>query len=271
MKKSYFFPIISIFLSFQTYGQVIHDQGAISTSMVGLNVTEENLWSINNNVGNLSTLENTQVGVSINNRFLISDFTTAALAFALPLNKFSIGINYSNYGNEFYQYHTAGIGYSMNLGKNISAGIKMNYHNINLGNFYGSSSIISGDLGVIAKLRQDLTMGVAIKNPTLSQLSDFEDERLPTLIQLGFNYSISDQLHTLIAIEKDIMYPASIKTAITYQPMQSLNLRVGVGTFPTTIGFGLGSNIKQMQIDIAAQYHQVLGFSPEISIQYSFK
>ena len=60
-------------------------------------------------------------------------------------------MNYSNYGNEYYQYHTAGIGYSMNLGKNISAGLKMNYHNINLGSFYGSSSIISGDLGIIAK------------------------------------------------------------------------------------------------------------------------
>ena len=104
--------------------------------MAGLNVTENNLWSINNNVGNLATLESTQAGLSVNNRFLISDLISGTIAFAIPLNNKSIGINYSNFGNENYQYHTAGIGYSMTLGDHVSAGVKFNYHNINLGTLW---------------------------------------------------------------------------------------------------------------------------------------
>ena len=271
MKKTFVLLLLIIISNFHLYGQIVHDQGAVSTSMAGLNVTESNLWSINNNIGNLADLENKQVGISINNRFLVPDLTTGTLAFALPFNNKAIGINYSNYGNENYQYHTAGLGYSMKLGEHVSAGMKLNYHYINLGNYYGNTSIISGDIGLCAELSTDLKFGASLKNPTLSKLAEYEDERLPTLIQIGFDYSISDQLQTLIAIEKDILYPASVKAAIIYQPMDSFVLRGGIGTQPTTAAFGIGTSIKALHLDLAAQYHQILGFSPELSIHYSFK
>ena len=159
----------------------------------------------------------------------------------------------------------------MKLGDHIAAGIKLNYHYINLGNYYGNNSIISGDIGLIAELSSDLKFGASLKNPTLSKLADYEDERLPTLIQIGLDYLISDQLQTLIAIEKDIMYPASMKAAVIYKPIDNFILRGGVGTQPTTVAFGIGTSIKSLNIDIATQYHQILGFSPELSIHYSFK
>ena len=248
------------------YTQTVFDQGAISTSIVGANVTQSNLWSINNNIGCLSLIENAQVGFSINNRFLISDFTTSTAAFAIPFNNSALGVNYSNYGNENYQIHSAGLGYSMRLGKNISGGLKFNYLFINLGDFYGSKSIFSADLGLNAQLSSELKMGVIIKNPTLAKLADFEDERIPTSIQLGFDYSVSDQLSTIISIEKDVLYAPSIKAAIIYSPLEKFIIRAGVGTYPTTFGFGVGTSIKKINIDLGTQYHQILGFSPEFSI-----
>ena len=80
---------------------MIYDQGAISSSMAGLYVTEVNLSSVNNNIGNLADLENTQVGVNINNRFLMPELTTGSIVFAVPFNKSAVGINYSNFGNQF--------------------------------------------------------------------------------------------------------------------------------------------------------------------------
>jgi hypothetical protein len=248
------------------FSQTIFDQGAISTSIVGANVAQSDLWSINNNIGGLSLIDNVQVGFSTNNRFLISDFTTSTVAFAIPYNNSAFGLNYSNYGNANYQIHCAGLGYSMQLGKNISGGLKVNYLNLNLGDFYGSKSIFSADLGLIAKLNSELKMGVVIKNPTLAKLADFEDERIPTSIQLGFDYAVSEQLNTIISIEKDISYASSIKAAIIYSPLEKLTIRAGVGTYPTTFGFGLGTQIKKINIDLGTQYHQILGFSPELSI-----
>ena len=67
------------------------------------------------------------------------------------------------------------------------------------------------------------------------------------------------------------MYPVSVKAAIIYKPIESFILRGGVGTQPTTVAFGIGTIIKSLNINLASQYHQVLGFSPELSIHYCFK
>ena len=80
--------IIAILLFHQHYfSQILFDQGATSTAICGANVTQTDVWSINNNIGSLAKIESISLGVSINNRFLISDFSTGALAFVLPLKK----------------------------------------------------------------------------------------------------------------------------------------------------------------------------------------
>ena len=264
--KKYSTTIVFFLFCHFYFSQLLFDQGAISTSICGANVTQTDLWSINNNIGGLAHIENMALGVSINNRFLISDYSTGTLTFAAPINNSAIGVNYSNFGNENYSVHSSGVGYSMQLGKNISAGIKMNYLFIDLGENYGSKSIFSADIGLNSKLSSELSMGVIVKNPTLSKVAEFEDERIPTLIQVGLDYAVSEQLNTIISFEKDILYAPSVRAAIIYSPIENISLRGGVGTNPTTFGFGIGSNIKKLTIDIGSQYHQILGFSPEISI-----
>ena len=259
--------IIAILLFYQHYfSQILFDQGATSTAICGANVTQTDVWSINNNIGSLAKIESISLGVSINNRFLISDFSTGAIAFILPVKKGAFGFNYSNFGNQNYAIHSSGLGYAMRLGENFSAGIKINYLFLDLGENYGSRSIFSADIGLNTQLSSALTMGVVLKNPTLSKLSEFDDERMPTSIQIGLDYAVSDQLNTIISFEKDLLFPSSLRAAILYRPVETIILKGGVGTNPTSFGFGIGTNIKRFTIDIGSQYHQILGFSPEISI-----
>ena len=90
--------------------------------------------------------------------------------------------------------------------------------------------------------------------------------RIPSLIHLGFNYEVSEQLNTIVTIEKDIIYPVSLRAAIVYRPAEKLTINAGVGTQPTTFGFGLGTQFNRVSLNIGSQYHQILGFSPELSL-----
>ena len=120
---------ISIF--FLTYlnttAQVLENSGASSTSMAGLNVNSKNVWSTNNNIGQLSNLEESAISVNLFQPFLLNDFNTASLVLALKTSNGAFGLNYSNYGNEFLQIHNTGIGYSLKLGENLQSGIKINH------------------------------------------------------------------------------------------------------------------------------------------------
>jgi hypothetical protein len=269
--KKHFLPLLFFIISpIILNAQLIFNNGAISTSMAGLNSTSSNVWSINNNIGQLSNMEFSSASISVFQPFLVSDFTTSSIAVGLLSKNGGFGISYSNYGNEFLQFHSTGLGYSMSLNDQFSGGIKINYHYINAGNIYLNKSAISADLGIGAQLNEELKIGVQIINPTLSELDDYDNERIPTVMQIAIGYELSDEVSAHFAVNKDIIYPASFLAAIEYKPNKSIVFRGGVGTNPSLASFGIGTSLKKFMIDIAAQYHQILGFSPEISLTYSF-
>jgi hypothetical protein len=58
---------------------------------------------------------------------------------------------------------------------------------------------------------------------------------------------------------------------LEYHPVDNLYLRCGVASNPSLSCFGFGLKLKQFVIDMSAQYHWVLGFSPQFSLGYEFK
>ena len=263
---------ISIF--FLTYlnttAQVLENSGASSTSMAGLNVNSINVWSTNNNIGQLSNLEESAVSVNLFQPFLLNDFNTASLVLALKTSNGAFGLNYSNYGNEFLQIHNTGIGYSLKLGENLQSGIKINHFYYDAGEYYNSKSVLTADFGLAAQLTEELEIGLSIKNPSLSKLDDFDNERVPTVMQFAAGYEFSEMLSLHAGLKKDMIYPLSFLAAIDYQPTDKIKFKGGIGTNPTLAAFGVGVLLKKFELNIATQLHQILGWSPDFSITYNF-
>jgi hypothetical protein len=270
MNYSYFFWIL-ILLHCQLNAQLFQNSGAISTSMAGLDVNNENVWSINNNIAHLSKIENPTISISSFQPFLVKDFITSSLVLGLPTKDGAFGFNYSSNGNKYLRMHNIGLGYSKNLGMNLQSGIKLNYFLINAGDFYNKKSLISADIGLSAKLSKEFNIGMILKNPTLSKLSSFNDERLSTSIQFAAGYKFSNDLTLHTGIKKDINYPTSFLTAIYYQPNQKISINGGIGTKPNLAAFGMSFDLDNFTLSIASQVHQVLGWSPDFSIVYQFK
>ena len=192
MNYHWIFALI-IICHFNAKGQIFQNNGALSTSMSGLNVNNEDVWSINNNISQLAKIKKPELSISSFQPFLIKDFTISSIVFGLPTKKGAFGMNLSTNGNKHLQIHNVGFGYSQKLGENIQSGIKLNYFMINAGDYYNKKSIISADIGFSTKLSNELQLGVSIKNPTFSRLSNFDDERLATSIQLAGGYKFSNE------------------------------------------------------------------------------
>jgi len=107
-------------------------------------------------------------------------------------------------------------------------------------------------------------------NPTRSKLNDFNDERIPTIIRLGLNYKFSEQVLATIEAEKDLLNIPAFRAGLEYHTNNILFLRAGAGTGPNLMSFGVGIAKDALAFDLAASYHQTLGFSPEISFNYTF-
>lgn len=244
-------------------------QGARSAALGGYNVTLSDVWSTNNNQAGLGFVEDLRGGIYYENRFLLSETSYKAGAFVLPVKTGALGINVGSFGYELYSETKAGLSYGQRFGDKFSIGVQLNYINAKLTQDYGSKASVTGAVGAIARLSNELTLGVHVYNPTRSKLATYSNERIPTIMKLGLDYRFSKKVMLAVSSEKDVDFDARVNVGVSYHITEMVYLRGGISTNPTQYAFGVGMQLKYFKVDLSSSFHQTLGITPAISIIYS--
>ena len=245
--------------------------GAAAIAQGGASLFTSDVFSLFNNQAGLAWLEGAEAGIFIENRFIISTLNRSGAAIALPTQKSGVfGVGFSSFGYSLYTRSKSGVAYSRRLAENVSGGVQLNYHHLRFGTNYGSQGVPTVDIGLQALLHKELAFAFQLTNPSQSKLTAVPEERIPTVLRMGFGYMVSDKIGVTSELEKDIFYPVSVKVGIVYDVGQRVSFRSGVASNPTTVAFGVGLWLKDVRIDFASQYHQVLGFTPAFNLSYNF-
>ena len=245
--------------------------GARSLGMANSSVTNIDCWGAFHNQASLAWLDKMALGASYDNRFSIANLSTESFAFALPLKAGTFAVSGNVYGYNQYNEKKAGLAFAKKLGERFSAGVQLDYLNTFINDdYYGSHSAFAVEAGLLAEPIKNFKIGLHIYNLSRAKLAEYADEKIPTIFRFGASYKFSDKLLWSIEEEKDIDQKASFKSGLEYQIAEPLYLRGGISTNPTLVSFGFGLKFDGLMIDFASTYHQVLGFSPAISILYQF-
>jgi len=254
------------------------DIGARSAGMANASVTISDLWSVHHNQAGLARLEKIAAGIYYENKFLLSELGLKAAAVAIPVGddqgtRGVFGISMSFFGYSLYNDTKVGLAYSKSFGDKFSAGIQLDYLSTRIGGDfdYGKKGSVVVEGGIQAQLSDNLSIGAHLFNPTRAKIADYDDERVPTIIRIGVDYTFSEKVFVSIETEKDIDFKPVYKAGLEYRAIEELYLRAGISTNPTLNTFGFGLNLKQFTFDFAFSIHQVLGFSPQLSLTYKLK
>jgi hypothetical protein len=264
---------ITVLLSSSVYAYSDNYQvGARSGGLAHASVAMSNQWSIFHNQAGLANVERMAVGLSYESKFLMSDLGIKAGSFIYPISKESgtFGISAYQFGFSNYSESKYGLAYAKTVGEKIRFGLQINYLQTRIGDIYGSQSMVSGDLGVQADITKDLTFGAHVFNINRTKLTDFNDERLPTILRFGFQYKFSDQLMVVAETEKDINKDIQLKGGLEYHPNEFIYLRIGAGSAPFLYAFGFGVDWKNLNLDFSSSVNNVLGHSPQLTLSYNF-
>lgn len=260
-----------LLLPFSVISQGWIPAGARSGSLLNASTTLVDNWSYFNNPGAIGKVENLSVGFSYENRYLLPDLQRQSLAAAIPTKYGVFSLGTFHQGTSEYRNFRSGIGYALNLADNFSCGVQFNYQGLRLPSYYGSSNTVTAEIGALLNITQQWNLGIAIFNLGQNKLSDFKNDRYNTTIRFGVGYVPSKVLNVMAEVWKDIDGPVSFKGAIEYEPFKKFHLRLGVGNQPTALAFGFGYRWKEFSFDIAGAYHQILGWSPQISFTFENK
>lgn len=244
--------------------------GARGAAMGDAAVTFSDINSAFSNQAGLAFLEGISFSLGADRRFLTSEISSYSLAFAYPMKKAgTVGLAMNYYGFSGYNEQRIGLSYARKLSEKVSLGAQFDYLGFSIPE-YGNKSIFTFELGVQAQLIENLTIGAHIFNPIRQEV--VPDEKVPTVFRLGAAYTPNQQLVISGELEKDIDFKMQFKAGLEYYIIDILALRAGISTNPTANSFGLGLKLKNgFKMDLATNYHYVLGFTPAISLSYDIK
>lgn len=244
--------------------------GAANAGMAHSSLATNDLWSAFNNPAGLGAVPSFAAGVFYQNKFMVKGLNYGGFAAAMPLGKGGLALTYTSFGYSAYQESEFGLAYGMQLSKTLSLGVKLNYQSLRIAEAdYGQTGTLTADLGLSARVSENVTISAFLTNPTKSQLADFDDERLPTVLSVGVDYQIAENLCFSGLIAKDIDRKFDFRAGLEYQPVGPLYLRLGAGSEPQRFAFGLGVNFKDFKFDLAATYNTYLGYTPQISLTFA--
>jgi len=224
-------------------------------------------WSVfHNNAGAAEVKSPTVLGGY--NYHYLSSLSTAVLGVLFPSRYGVLNLNLSRFGNQLFSQQI-GLGIAQKFG-NTALGIRVRYNQYAFKDL-GSKGFLVFDIGGITQLLPELWVGAFIVNLSQTKLSSFEDERIPTIMYMGFRYMPIGKLTLIVEVEKDIELTPQFKTGLEYQFLESFLFRVGVTSRPVIIHFGMGLKKKAWQIDYAVSLHPVLNMSHQLSLAYQLQ
>ncbi len=249
-----------------------YPMGGRAAGMGFAGVTLTDLWSVQLNQAGLAGLKHAVAGTYYENKFLVSELSLKSVAVALPVRNSGVfGFSADHFGYSAYNEQKIGIGYGRGFGENFRVGVQLDYLSTTIGDGYGTNKAFAAEIGVQADLVAGLTVGAHIYNPTRVKMSDFNNEKIPTILKVGLGYKFSDKVNVAIETEKDAEADADFKAGLEYNIVEQFAFRAGISTQPVVSYFGFGVLLGNVRIDLATGLHSELGVTPHVSLQYEFK
>ena len=270
--RKYLFFILLIAISEQAMaGGEIQPRGARSVGLGNSSIVLQDLWSAFNNQAGLVEIDGLVAGGYYRNLFFVEGLSDQGLVVAYGKGKNAFALDVSNFGIDQFSENKVGLAYAMELGEKLDMGVQLNYHSTRIGTDEEfKRNALTAELSMLAQLTKELQLGFKVFNPSQTKLSDFEDERIPTVMTIGGGYAFNDKVTLVSEVVKDIDLPAIVRAGVEYRVVPTIFLRGGVSTEPTLSSFGAGFILGQLDLDFAASYHHTLGYSTQISLSYRF-
>lgn len=268
MQKT-FVLLLLIIVSLNIYADFPEEQPSSRAASIGYSgAALTDGWSLFHNQAGLGYQDSYWAGVHHENRFISPELSFSALGAFVPFKSSALGFSIKRLGFSQFSQTKFGLAYGMKLAPTLSAGVQLNMHHVYIAGEYGSSSAFSAEGGIIYSPTESLFIGLHVVNPTRSRF--YDEERIPTLFNLGIAYQLSEKVLITTGAEKNLDKDFAFKGGIEFVPIQRLSFRTGFSSNPSILSFGLGYQIASLQIDLAFTRHEILGYTPHFSLSYVF-
>jgi hypothetical protein len=245
--------------------------GAGSAGLGGSSVMLEDVWTVINNPAGMAGRSHVSLGTSLEQRYFMKELGNYALAAAFPAGNgcFGLGAVFSGYASWIDQRLI--VGYGRSFGHRLMTGINLVYIYQKAGGESPAMHQVGYKIGAMVHLTDRFSLGFATFNPFGFYYKSKPYATLPGNIRLGMAYRYSREFLLTVEVEKEMDHSPSIMAGCEMIFKELIFIRLGIRALPVQCSFGAGVRYQRFLLEFSSLYHQYLGFTPIISIQYDIR
>jgi hypothetical protein len=226
-------------------------------------------WSIFNNVAGMAKIKNPIAACTYLSIPSFKSFNRMAAVINIPFHLLTAGAAVYRFGDALYNEQILTLAAANKFGL-ASLGAKAEYIQYNIQG-YGTKGFVSFSAGGIAELTPTLSVGAYIQHINQPQLSSYENEKLPTWMNLGISFKPVTTVVITSEIQKALDFSPTYKAGLAYEVHKKIIIRTGFNIRPDKAFFGLGFRLKQFLFDYAFAFSQNTGSQHQASVGYKIK
>lgn len=216
----------------------------------------------------LASNKNVSAALGYENRFFIPELSIRKAGMVIKTGNSSECFMISYFGFTGYRRIEGSVGSGLQLSKNISAGLQVDYFSERIPGEDYHRQAITFEGGALYKVSEKVRVGFHLFNPLPAAM---RKEYLPSVIVCGAGIDLSSTLYAAAEVEKCSGKALNARCGFEYEALKKLRIRGGFSTDNSAFSFGVGYNVKSVSVDLAFSTHEKLGVSSAISVAYKIK
>lgn len=245
--------------------------GGASAALGGVSAALPDEESALYNIAGVAWNDKGIVSLSVRQNHFAEGLGYAAAGMSVPLGTGGVLASFTHHGNSDYNEQIASVGYAMPLGKSVVLGAAFHYlHSGTSDAYYDPLNRVTFSIALQYGNPTGLLVGFKAYNP-IAVVSDVTSSlRVPAIFNLGVSYRVMPELLAVVETEKNLYYSPTLKVGLAYTFHEDYIFRLGLNTQPVFYTFGFGYHRDHFGANIAMQVHNILGITPQLSLQYLF-
>ena len=262
------FIVVILFTNVSLYASIFPTyNGARVTGLSNTVVSNNNHWSLYSNPALLSQSQESSVGISVKNRFGVSDLNSAAFGSNFKTKQGHFGMAFSHYGITDFNRQNVCLGFGRQF-SDFFIGASGHYLNTQISNSSTSSALFL-NIGLAFNFSSNFMVSLSAQNINRARFNKIPEARLESNYILGIKYEASKELNLFVEVDHGLELENTIgKFALEYLLSDDFFVLAGAATDEDVFSFGLFYVNSKWDGGMALNYNQYLGFSPTLSVSY---
>lgn len=245
-------------------------QSARVTGMGGFSDAVEDPSHVFRNPALVAGGKSTVFQASVENRFGMRELTNRSLLASTSISYFQLGLGYSLFGVQSYSNQTVSGTVSIRTSAKSRVGIRTAWYQSQIQaseNQQLSAPLLGAGFYYNFLPQWSWGMQFSVFSKQIYQVVPANIE--PSFFSTALCWKPLETFKLTFGGETNQHKKMRIRSGLEWQLAHILALRIGVAGNPAKIYAGFGINHKSLIFDFSIEKHQILGYSPSISLTYS--